>query len=177
MKTKRRTKKPRSTPGLLPQPVKGLTVEVKGGDLIEAMYLDSRKRDIFLLRAKRIAKQVKADHLSDSELRGVSWFAHVPELGCKNIAQGVLNERNFYAGSFLAAWCRDPETVLRLLKRIRDHFKIQNGEHVFQIHEQAIMKRQKLNSVDSAQKKALSRAKGKHLKPPANVAEFAARIG
>jgi hypothetical protein len=64
-----------------PHPTKDGMLTLKGDDLTEALILASdpkaRSKDRLLLSAKRVAKYAKATELSDSQLRGVSWFSHL----------------------------------------------------------------------------------------------------
>src|SRR5215471_14799867 len=84
---------------LIPQDVKPGMNTVSSQEMMEAVLLGNRgedwKRDVMLLRAKRAVAQADAGHLSNGELRGVSWFAHLPFLGNKvNVPVFVFDERN-----------------------------------------------------------------------------------
>jgi len=115
-------KSKKSKPMLRPQPNSPGMLEIKGGDVIEVILLaadpEARSKDPLLVAAKVVAGYAKAGHFSDSHLRGVSWFAHLPEVSA-NWHRQVFDFRNFYASSFWAAWKRDPATVLRLTQLIR----------------------------------------------------------
>jgi hypothetical protein len=160
---------------LVPQePPQGM-LRVHGGDVIETMLLaknpEALSTDLLLLRAKHAAKRAKANHLSISDLRGISWFAHVPEFR-DDITQAIFNEGNFLAGSFWAIWKREPDTVLRLAARIRDELKTRKYADV-----EDVITQPNLYSASghAARKKAVQRAR-KHLKPPAHIAKFAAQL-
>lgn len=160
---------------LVPQdPPQGM-LAVRGSDVIETLLLardpEALSTDLLLLRAKHAAKQAKASHLSISELRGISWFAHLPELR-GNITKALFNEGNFLASSFWAIWKRDPDTVLRLATKIRSQLKA--GKHA-DIEDVITQPDLYSASGDAARKKAVQRAR-KHLKPPPHLAEFATRL-
>ena len=161
---------------LVPQEPPPGMLTVRGGDVIETLQLAKNpkalSKDLLLLRAKHAAKQAKADHLSISALRGVSWFAHVPEFRDDDITKAIFNEGNFLASSFWAIWKREPDTVLRLAAKIRNQLKAGKYADV-----EDVITQPNLYSASghAARKKAVQRAR-KHLKPPVHVAEFAARL-
>lgn len=171
-KNKRITQKPVH---LVPREPGRNMMKIRGGDVIETLMLakdpNALSKDILLLRAKHAAKQAKAGHLSISELRGVSWFAHVPELS-GDLTKALFNEANFYAGSFWAVWQRDPETVLRLAAKIRSQLKAEKLGDVIDVIMQPSLYSA---SGHAARKKAVQRAR-KHLKPPPHIAKFASLL-
>jgi hypothetical protein len=152
---------------LQPKPTKPGMIEVKGGDVIEA--LRDPKKDILLLRAKRQAAYAKATHLSDSELRGVSWFAHLPAYGRSNVFKAVFDERNFNVSSFWSAWVRDPAAVLRLVTKIRESSPQQDVEEF-------LLNNKTITINDSYSKEARVKRARKQLKPTKAVAKFADAI-
>ena len=160
---------------LVPQePPMGM-LTIHGGDVIETLLLakdpDALLTDLLLLRAKQAAKQAKANHLSISELRGISWFAHLPEFR-GDITKVLYNEGNFLASSFWSIWKREPDTVLRLATKIRNQLKAGKYADVEDVITQPDLYSA---SGHAARKKAVQRAR-KHLKPPPHLAEFATRL-
>jgi hypothetical protein len=160
---------------LMPQESNREMLTVRGADVIESLLLARNpaalSKDLLLLRAKHAAKQAKADHLPISELRGVSWFAYVPEFS-GDITKALFDEGNFYASSFWAVWKREPETVLKLVAKIRNQLKTEKHKDV-----EDVITQPNLYSASghAARKKAVQRAR-ERLKPPPHVAEFAARL-
>lgn len=146
-------------------------VRVNGDELLEAMVLaadtSARSKDHLLLVAKCLAGYAKAKKFSDTELRGISWFAHLPELPTIP-SDLVFDEADFRASGFWAAWGRDPDAVLRLTKLIRDRLKESKGKSCsITSHLTAY------SDTKAAAWKRRQRAL-RILKPPKNVEEFAA---
>ncbi|MGD0746061.1 MAG: hypothetical protein ABSA45_12985 [Verrucomicrobiota bacterium] len=167
---------------LVPQEPKPGMIVVRGDELIEAMMLvaDPKKRseDILLLRGKRAASSLKIANLSDSEIRGASWFAHVPEFP-GDISQAIFNEGNFYASSFWTAWRRNPETVLRLVKKIRESWPLTKVVDLGREKVEAVIKKTaKLNyqADDYEKMKVAVKRDRRKLNPPDNVQKFTKRL-
>src|SRR5436309_3063194 len=160
---------------LVPQvPHPGMLV-VRGDEVIEALFLakdpDRQRKDILLLRAKWGAGYAKATHFTNSELRAVSWFAHLPEVS-GDIEQIVFDEGNFLASGFWRIWKREPTAVLRLAGMIRNPPNVKGHKDV----EDVLTNPQKYSSSgDASRKKATQRAL-QHLKPPERIAKFAVRL-
>ena len=176
---------------LRPKSDSHLVERVAGDELIEAITLagnpDARSRDILLLRAKRAKTKLPSlrdTKLSDSELRGVSWFAHVPEFR-GDLTQAIYNEGNFLASSFWAIWKREPATVWKLVEKIRESWPLDKTDDLSRKKVEAVVAKQaKLNYKTKtenaakkfeAEKRAVSRDR-KQLKPSENVTKFAARL-
>ena len=160
---------------LVPQDPNQEMLTVRGDEVMEALFLakgtDPRRTDILLLRAKWVASYAKATHFTNSQLRAVSWFAHLPEVS-GDMEQIVFDERNFLASSFWRIWKLEPTTVLRLARMIRNHRTVKGHKDV----EEVLTNPQKYSSSgDAARKKATQRAR-QHLKPPEHIAKFAARL-
>ncbi len=160
---------------LVPQEPNEEMLTVRGDEVIEALFLakdpDPRRKDILLLRAKWAAGYAKATHFTNSELRAVSWFAHLPEVS-GDLEQIVFDERNFLASSFWRIWKREPTKVLTLARMIRNRRTAKGHRDV----EEVLTNPQKYSgSGDAVRKKATQRAR-RHLKPPEHIAKFAARL-
>jgi len=172
--------------GLQPLPAKPGMIEVKGDELLEAfMFAADRNRDWLLLRAKRElarakqeAKCAKGIRLSDSELRGISWFAHLPDCDHGKVLKAVFNEADFCASSFWRVWVREPMLVLKLTERIRQNPPEKDLEKFLQNNQKFTVLGP--DSIDEArrkraQQKRIDRA-SKSLKPSDAVATFVKSI-
>lgn len=160
----------------LPLEPKSATLTLHGKSLNEAMMLvadpKAWQKDILLLRAKRAVKFAKAAtaNFSDSELRAISWFAHLPELSGSHLSKlqlELMQENEEYL--FLQAYKRQPEKALKLVGQIRNHKSKQNENDV----EDVLLYPQKFSSSShGALKKATQRAR-KHIMPEESIRKFA----
>jgi hypothetical protein len=160
-----------------------------GVDAMDAPRLKTdpkRLRDVLLLRAKRAAKKAKANHLSDAEQRGVSWFAHLPEYnGKENHIMEYIEVASYYTAGFWAAWRRDPNAVLRLTKTIREHFPLSKPDMGRENHEAVKWPREpkndptdKKNNARRAYERERQRVKRNRtlLRPTGQIEKFTTKI-
>lgn len=157
----------------LPQEPKPATLTLHGKSVNEAMMLiadpNAWQKDVLLLRAKRAVKFAGAStaNFSNSELRSISWFAHLPELSGSHLSQSKLelmkeNEEHL----FWEAYKRQPEMALTLVKQIRESGIQKDVENV-------LLNPKKFSSSKSGSlKKATQRAR-KQIRPEETVRKFA----